>query len=101
MRPGSGAAVELKNPFGDDQSRLRTSLLPGLLAALKRNLDLGAAPVRLFECGRVFSPMAEGSRISRRHWRAVRARLAREHQQEVGHLRFEGLHLPVGRIGRG
>ena len=59
-----GPAVELKNPFGDDQSRLRTSLLPGLLAALKRNLDLGAASIRLFECGRVFSPSAEGSRIS-------------------------------------
>ena len=59
-----GPAVELKNPFGDDQSRLRTSLLPGLLAALKRNLDLGAPSVRLFECGRVFSPAAEAARIS-------------------------------------
>ncbi len=59
-----GPAVELKNPFGDDQSRLRTSLLPGLLTALKRNLDQGAPSVRLFECGRVFSPGAEPSRIA-------------------------------------
>ena len=59
-----GPAVELKNPFGDDQSRLRTSLIPGLLAALKRNLDLGAESVRLFECGRVFSPSDEASRIA-------------------------------------
>jgi phenylalanyl-tRNA synthetase beta chain len=59
-----GPAVELKNPFGDDQSRLRTSLLPGLLAALKRNLDLGAPSVRLFECGRIFSAGGEESRIS-------------------------------------
>lgn len=60
----SGPAVELKNPFGDDQSRLRTSLLPGLLAALKRNLDLGAASIRLFEYGRVFSPAAESPRLA-------------------------------------
>ncbi|MFA7232549.1 MAG: phenylalanine--tRNA ligase subunit beta [Terrimicrobiaceae bacterium] len=59
-----GPAVELKNPFGDDQSRLRTSLLPGLLAALKRNLDLGAPSVRLFECGRIFSASGEAARIA-------------------------------------
>lgn len=59
-----GPAVELKNPFGEDQSRLRTSLLPGLLTALKRNLDLGAASVRLFESGRIFSSAGEVSRIA-------------------------------------
>lgn len=59
-----GPALELKNPFGDDQSRLRTSLIPGLLAALQRNLDLGAGTVRLFECGRVFSESGEGSRVA-------------------------------------
>lgn len=59
-----GPAVELKNPFGDDQSRLRTSLLPGLFTALKRNLDLGASAVHLFECGRVFSTGGEASRIA-------------------------------------
>ena len=59
-----GPAVELKNPFGDDQSRLRTSLIPGLLAAMKRNLNFGSAAVRLFECGRVFSEAGEASRIA-------------------------------------
>lgn len=59
-----GPAVELKNPFGDDQSRLRTSLLPGLLSALKRNADLGAPSIRLFECGRVFSVSGEASRLA-------------------------------------
>ena len=59
-----GPAVELKNPFGDDQSRLRTSLLPGLLTALKRNLDQGAASIRLFEYGRIFSPSEEAPRLA-------------------------------------
>ena len=59
-----GPSVELKNPFGDDQSRLRTSLVPGLLTALKRNLDHGATSVRLFEYGRVFSPSQESARLA-------------------------------------
>jgi phenylalanyl-tRNA synthetase beta chain len=59
-----GPSVALRNPFGDDQSRLRTSLIRGLLAALRRNLDQGARTVRLFEAGRVFQPDAEVPRLA-------------------------------------
>jgi phenylalanyl-tRNA synthetase beta chain len=59
-----GASVALKNPFGDDQSQLRNSLLPGLLAAVRRNLDQGAKTIPLFEGGRVFTPSGEGSRFA-------------------------------------
>lgn len=59
-----GPAVALKNPFGDEQSRLRTSLLPGLLAAARRNIDQGAATVCLFEAGRVFHPDQEAPRLA-------------------------------------
>ena len=59
-----GEAVALKNPFGDDQSQLRNSLVPGLLSALRRNLDQGAKSIALFECGRVFQPAGEGQRLA-------------------------------------
>jgi phenylalanyl-tRNA synthetase beta chain len=59
-----GDAVALKNPFGDDQSQLRNSLVPGLLAALRRNLDQGAKSIALFECGRVFRTAGEGQRLA-------------------------------------
>ena len=59
-----GASVALKNPFGDDQSQLRNSLLPGLFAAVVRNLDQGAKSIPLFEVGRVFSPAGEFSRLA-------------------------------------
>ena len=59
-----GDAVALKNPFGDDQSQLRNSLVPGLLAALSRNLDQGAKSIALFECGRVFRTVGEGQRLA-------------------------------------
>ena len=42
----------LANPISEDMKAMRPSLLPGLLAAVKRNLDRGAAGLRLFEIGR-------------------------------------------------
>lgn len=59
-----GPSVALKNPFGDDQSRLRNSLVPGLLAAVVRNLDQGAKGIPLFEAGRVFTTEGEFQRLA-------------------------------------
>ena len=38
---------------------MRPSLLPGLLAAARRNADRGAATIRLFEIGRRYLADAE------------------------------------------
>jgi phenylalanyl-tRNA synthetase beta chain len=46
-----GAAWTLANPISTDMAAMRPSLLPGLLAAARRNQDRGAASVRLFEIG--------------------------------------------------
>jgi len=48
-------ALALKNPLSADLARMRTSLLPGLLAALAFNLNRQTERVRLFEIGRSFS----------------------------------------------
>jgi phenylalanyl-tRNA synthetase beta chain len=50
------AAVELAlaNPFVDDQSHLRPTLIMGLLESLKLNQSRGVAVARLCETGRVF-----------------------------------------------
>jgi len=51
----------LTNPISQDQSLMRTTLLPGLLQALQTNLRSGwKDPIRLFEVGRVFLPGIEG-----------------------------------------
>ncbi|MEP6983642.1 MAG: phenylalanine--tRNA ligase subunit beta, partial [Sphingomicrobium sp.] len=47
-----GGAWRLANPISEDMKVMRPSLLPGLIAAARRNLDRGAASVRLFEIGR-------------------------------------------------
>ncbi|WP_329130185.1 phenylalanine--tRNA ligase subunit beta [Streptomyces sp. NBC_01476] len=51
--------VRLANPLYDSEPALRTTLLPGLLATLRRNLGRGAHDLALFETGLVFHPKAE------------------------------------------
>ena len=47
-----GAQWKLANPISEDMKVMRPSLLPGLIAAARTNLDRGAPSARLFEIGR-------------------------------------------------
>ncbi|MBW1861001.1 MAG: phenylalanine--tRNA ligase subunit beta [Deltaproteobacteria bacterium] len=46
--------VRLLNPLTVDQSVMRTSLVPGLLAAIKTNISHGEEDIKLFEWGKIF-----------------------------------------------
>ncbi len=56
------ALVELANPLSDEAPFLRTTLLPGLVAAARRNLSRGAVEVALCEVGLVFRGSGTGGR---------------------------------------
>ncbi len=49
---GNADLWTLANPISEDLKVMRPSLLPGLLSAVKRNVDRGADGLRLFELGR-------------------------------------------------
>ncbi|WP_435209295.1 phenylalanine--tRNA ligase subunit beta [Streptomyces sp. bgisy034] len=51
--------VKLVNPLNDEEPALRTSLLPGLLGALRRNDGRGSHELALFETGLIFLPNEE------------------------------------------
>ncbi|MEV0092924.1 phenylalanine--tRNA ligase subunit beta [Streptomyces sp. NPDC050738] len=51
--------VTLVNPISDEEPSLRTTLLPGLLAALRRNHGRGSHDLALFETGLVFRPTGD------------------------------------------
>ncbi|MGW0878735.1 phenylalanine--tRNA ligase subunit beta [Streptomyces sp. NPDC002671] len=51
--------VKLVNPLNDEEPALRTTLLPGLLGALRRNDGRGSHDLALFETGLVFLPREE------------------------------------------
>jgi len=79
--PFGGAAWTVANPISDDLKQMRPSLLPGLIAAARRNRARGADSMRLFEIGRRYLKDAEpptlglllaGDRAPR-HWRSGKA----------------------------
>jgi phenylalanyl-tRNA synthetase beta chain len=63
-----GPSVALDNPLASTQAVMRRSLLPGLLTAVRDNLNQGERSIAIFEQGRVFSlsgdEPTEGERLS-------------------------------------
>lgn len=51
---GGQPELALANPIASDLSDMRPSLIPGLVAALQRNVDRGIPDVGLFEVGQIF-----------------------------------------------
>jgi len=47
--------VPIANPLTEEDTHLRTSLVPGLVNSVRRNLNHGTREIRLFELGHVFS----------------------------------------------
>ncbi len=52
---GDRGFVTLENPIIEESTRMRQTLLPGLLRSLRTNLNHGTRDVRLFEIGRIFT----------------------------------------------
>ncbi len=59
---GRRAATRLQNPVREEEPLLRTTLLPGLLRALRRNRSHQVDRVCIFEIGRAFLPGGEAGR---------------------------------------
>jgi phenylalanyl-tRNA synthetase beta chain len=53
--------VRLANPLSDDEPLMRTTLLPGLLRTVARNLGRGFSDVALYEFGLVFRPRPDAA----------------------------------------
>ena len=53
----------MKNPIIEDQTRMRPTLLPGLLDAVRHNLNHGMRDICLFEIGRVFAGNRDQSQM--------------------------------------
>jgi phenylalanyl-tRNA synthetase beta chain len=59
-------ALRLQEPLSSEQAVLRTSLLPGLIASARRNVDVGNEDVALFELAHVYLP--SGEQLPDEHW---------------------------------
>jgi len=97
----------LANPISEDLKVMRPSLLPGLIAAARRNADRGAESVRLFEIGRRY--LADGERRtlglllaghrSERDWRQGRAQTFDAYDAKAEAVALLGsVGVPVDRL---
>ncbi|MEO5935805.1 MAG: phenylalanine--tRNA ligase subunit beta, partial [Terriglobales bacterium] len=53
--------VTIANPLSEEAGAMRTSLVPGMLEMMARNLNRGTSDVRLFEAGNIFALSANQS----------------------------------------
>jgi phenylalanyl-tRNA synthetase beta chain len=60
-------AIRLPDPMTAEQAILRTTLLPGLVEAVKTGLDAGAEDLAFFEIARVYLP--SGDQLPDERWR--------------------------------
>jgi phenylalanyl-tRNA synthetase beta chain len=58
-------ALRLANPLSEDEPLLRTTLLPGLLRSLVRNVGRGFPDLALYEMGLVFRPKQDAPALVR------------------------------------
>lgn len=72
--------VKLANPLSDEQPLMRTTLLPGLIAAVNRNTSRGFTDVPLFEIASVSFAVTNGSDVPRP------SVLAKPEQNEIAKL---------------
>ena len=80
--------VKLLNPLSTEQSVMRTSLIPGLLASVKTNFSYGERSLKIFEVGKVFiSQGAEKLPVEKRFLTALVTGLY-EHKSWYGGERF-------------
>jgi len=59
--------IRIRNPLSEDQSVLRSTLLPGLIRTLQYNLKRSLPDIRIFEIGHVFEPRNSGLPLEKNH----------------------------------
>jgi phenylalanyl-tRNA synthetase beta chain len=62
------AGIHLQEPLSSEQAALRTTLVDGLLASARRNLDAGNEDIALFEQAHVYLPT--DVQLPEEHWHA-------------------------------
>jgi phenylalanyl-tRNA synthetase beta chain len=87
-------AVRIANPLSDEEPLLRTTLLPGLLRALARNVGRAQPDLGLYEMGSVFLPQP-GERPKAPRLGVDRPPTVEEFKQLEAALPDQPLHLGV------
>ena len=55
--------VSIANPISEEMAAMRTSMLPGMLDVIKRNLSFGTKDMKFFEIGKVYSVSGTSQKV--------------------------------------
>jgi phenylalanyl-tRNA synthetase beta chain len=82
--------VRLLNPMAEDQSILRTSLVPSMLRTLQWNLNRGIRDLQLYEIGKVYGKGSEDRWLILAATGALRAKTAHEAERPSNFYDIKG-----------
>ncbi len=85
--------VTLLNPLSEEQSVMRTMLLPALLENLKHNINYQKNSVKLFEQGKVFTPQGENEQPIEKE--RLAGLLSGRRYAEASSLHFNDDHVDI------
>ena len=94
---GRRPSVRIANPVSDEEPYLRTTLLPGVLTALARNVGRGFTDVALYETGPVFRRVGESAPPV--HLPVERPPSAEDFAKLEATLPYQPTHLAVALTG--
>src|SRR5439155_737999 len=84
------APVKLRNPMNEDESVLRTSLVPGILKTIRWNQNRGNRDLQLYELSKVYSQDGERRSLVLGATGALRAPAVHQREQEFGFYDLKG-----------
>ncbi len=95
---GGGSSLNLVNPISSELTDMRPSIIPNLLLAVQKNLNIGAQDFSFFEIGPIFKGDSPDEQISTITGIRYGDRIKKDWQKEAVKFDFYDIKLDVIRV---
>ncbi len=95
---GGGVALNLVNPISSELTDMRPSIIPNLLSAVQKNVNIGAQDLSFFEIGPIFKGDSPNEQISTITGIRYGDRIKKDWQKEAVTFDFYDIKLDVIKV---
>ena len=95
---GGGLALNLVNPISSELTDMRPSIIPNLLSAVQKNINIGAQDLSFFEIGPIFKGDSPNEQISTITGIRYGDRIKKDWQKEAVTFDFYDIKLDVIKV---
>ena len=95
---GGGLALNLVNPISSEMTDMRPSIIPNLLSAVQKNVNIGAQDLSFFETGPIFKGDSPNEQISTITGIRYGDRIKKDWQKEAVTFDFYDIKLDVLKV---